>query len=196
MLEKMVLASGNAGKLRELRLALHPLGVELLPLSDFTTTQAEETGLSYVENALIKARHAAGVSGLAALADDSGLSVDALGGAPGVYSARYAGADADDAANRAKLLRAMDGRNQRAAAFHCVLALVRSATDPLPILAQGHWPGEIMNAERGSGGFGYDPVFFDPALGLTAAEMDPESKQARSHRGHAVRQLLEQLRAA
>jgi XTP/dITP diphosphohydrolase len=113
-----------------------------------------------------------------------------------VYSARYAGADADDAANRAKLLRAMDGRNQRAAAFHCVLALVRSATDPLPILAQGHWPGEIMNAERGSGGFGYDPVFFDPALGLTAAEMDPESKQARSHRGHAVRQLLEQLRAA
>lgn len=196
MIEKMVLASGNAGKLRELRRALHPLGVELLPLSDFTTTQAEETGLSYVENALIKARHAASVSGLAALADDSGLSVDALGGAPGVYSARYAGADADDAANRGKLLRAMDGQNQRAAAFHCVLALVRSATDPLPILAQGHWPGEIMSAERGSGGFGYDPVFFDPALGLTAAEMDPESKQARSHRGHAVRQLLEQLRAA
>lgn len=194
MLNKVVLASGNAGKLRELGRALQPLGVELLPLSAFTTAQAEETGLSYVENAIIKARHAAAVSGLPALADDSGLSVNALGGAPGVYSARYAGVEADDVANRAKLLEAMAGLDQRQAAFHCVLALVHTADDPLPLLAQGRWPGAIMPAERGTGGFGYDPVFLDPELGLTAAEMDPATKQARSHRGHAVRQLLKQLR--
>lgn len=196
MMDRIVLASGNAGKLRELSRALLPLGVELLPLSDFTSTQAEETGLSYVENALIKARHAADASGLPALADDSGLSVDALGGAPGVYSARYAGPEADNAANRAKLLQALAEQPQRTAAFHCVLALVRSAQDPLPRIAQGHWAGEILRAERGDGGFGYDPVFFDPELGLSAAEMDPETKQARSHRGHAVRQLLDQLRRA
>ncbi len=187
---KLVLASGNAGKLAELR-ALLGEGFDLHAQSEFGIADAEETGLSFVENAILKARHAARASGLPALADDSGLCVDALRGAPGLYSARYAGVHGDHAANIDKLLRELEqvGNAERGARFVCVLALVRHADDPLPLLAQGVWEGRILRARAGSGGFGYDPVFFSPAHGCSAAELAPDVKNRDSHRGHALAQL-------
>lgn len=187
---KLVLASGNAGKLAELR-ALLGEGFDLHAQSEFGIADAEETGLSFVENAILKARHAARASGLPALADDSGLCVDALRGAPGLYSARYAGVHGDHAANIDKLLRELEqvGDAERGARFVCVLALVRHADDPLPLLAQGVWEGRILRARAGNGGFGYDPVFYSPAHGCSAAELAPDVKNRDSHRGHALAQL-------
>ena len=189
---KLVLASGNAGKLAELRDLLAGSGVELIAQSELGIGDAEETGSTFVENAILKARHAARASGMAALADDSGLCVDALGGAPGLYSARYAGVHGDNAANNAKLLRELDGvpDAQRAAHFTCVLALLRRADDPDPIIATGRWPGRVLHAPRGEHGFGYDPVFLpDDGGGLGSAELQPALKNRISHRGQALAML-------
>ena len=190
----LVLASGNRGKAREIGALLAPLGWTLLSQADLGVAEVEETGATFVENALLKARHAAGATGRAALADDSGLEVDALGGAPGVHSARYAGG-AGDAANVAKLLEALRGvpAARRTARFRCVLALVRSADDPAPLIAEGAWEGAIAEAPRGANGFGYDPVFLVPELGCTAAELEPAVKNARSHRGQALARLVAAL---
>ena len=194
-MQKLVLASGNAGKLREFREILEPQGFELVAQGELGIPDPDETGLSFVENALLKARHASQLSGLPALADDSGLCVDALGGAPGLYSARYAGAHGDHAANIAKLLGELDGRddNERSAFFISVIALIRHPLDPAPLIAEGRWQGRILRAPRGSGGFGYDPVFLDPDSGLSAAELEPAHKHRISHRGKAVAQLLKAL---
>ena len=189
---KLVLASGNAGKLAELRDLLVGSGVELIAQSELGIGDAEETGSTFVENAILKARHAARASGMAALADDSGLCVDALGGAPGLYSARYAGVHGDNAANNVKLLRELDGvpDAQRAAHFTCVLALLRRADDPDPIIATGRWPGRVLHAPRGEHGFGYDPVFLpDDGGGLGSAELEPALKNRISHRGQALAML-------
>ena len=189
---KLVLASGNAGKLAELRDLLAGSGVELIAQSELGIGDAEETGSTFVENAILKARHAARASGMAALADDSGLCVDALGGAPGLYSARYAGVHGDNAANNAKLLRELEGvpDAQRAAHFTCVLALLRRADDPDPIIATGRWPGRVLHAPRGEHGFGYDPVFLpDGGGGLGSAELEPALKNRISHRGQALAML-------
>jgi XTP/dITP diphosphohydrolase len=194
-MQKLVLASGNAGKLREFREILAPQGFELIAQGELGIPDPEETGLSFVENALLKARHASQLSGLPALADDSGLCVDALGGAPGLYSARYAGAHGDHAANIAKLLGELDGRDDsdRSAFFISVIALIRHPLDPAPLIAEGRWQGHILHAPRGSGGFGYDPVFLDPNSGLSAAELESAHKHRISHRGRAVAQLLKAL---
>jgi XTP/dITP diphosphohydrolase len=191
---RVVLATGNRGKLAEFQLLLVAAGVELLPQSQFGIEPPEETGTTFEENAVLKARHAARLSGLPALADDSGLEVDALGGGPGVHSARYAGADASDAANVAKLLSALDGvpAARRGARFRCVIAFVHDADDKAPLLASGSWEGRILEAARGTGGFGYDPVFLDEASGRSVAELSPQDKNARSHRGQALRALLAQ----
>jgi XTP/dITP diphosphohydrolase len=193
--QQLVLATGNPGKARELTELLEPLAVEVLPQSDFGVSDAEETGLSFVENALIKARHAALQTGLPALADDSGLCVDALAGAPGIRSARYAGPGADDTANRSRLLAALEGipTERRAARFVCILALLSHAEDPLPLICQGEWRGRIAQAERGHHGFGYDALFELADSGRTAAELAPDEKQRLSHRGRALRQLLSAL---
>ena len=192
---RLVLASGNPGKLAELRALLADAGVELVAQSDLGVDDAEETGLSFVENALLKARHAARATGLPALADDSGLCVDALGGAPGLYSARYAGGHGDSAANNAKLLRELEGLQpeRRGAHFHAVIVLLRHPEDPQPLVAEGVWPGSILDAPRGEGGFGYDPLFLDPEHGHSAAEMEPALKNRISHRGRAVAQLRQRL---
>ena len=192
---ELVLASGNAGKLAELRELLGGGRYVLRAQSEFDVDDAEETGLTFVENALLKARHASRATGLPALGDDSGLCVDALGGAPGLYSARYAGAHGDSAANIARLLRELDGVADaaRTARFHCVLALLRSHDDPRPIIVEGSWEGRILRAPRGEHGFGYDPVFLDPARGLSAAELDPATKHATSHRGRALASLRQRL---
>lgn len=192
---KLVLASGNAGKLAELRELLADGGFELHAQSEFGVDDAEETGLTFVENAILKARHAARATGLPALGDDSGLCVDALGGAPGLYSARYAGAHADARANIDKLLAALEhvpdaGRGAR---FYCVLALLRHAEDPQPLIAEGLWRGRILRERRGEGGFGYDPVFYDPERGCSAAELDAALKNRISHRGRALAALRERL---
>jgi len=189
---QLVLASHNAGKLAELSALLGAVGIEVLPQSHFGIDEIEETGLSFVENALLKARHAARISALPALADDSGLCVDALGGAPGLYSARYAGSDGDDQANILKLLDAMSEipDEHRRAHFHCSLALLQHPEDPAPLICEGRWHGRILHEIRGEGGFGYDPVFLDPASGQSAAELSREEKAAVSHRGQALRQLL------
>ena len=188
---KLVLASGNAGKLAELRELLGD-GFELHPQSEFGVSDADETGLSFIENAILKARHAAHRTGLPALADDSGLCVDALHGAPGLYSARYAGRHGDSEANIDKLLDALAGtpEDARTARFVCVLALVRHADDPMPLIAEGVWEGRILHARRSGNGFGYDPVFFSPAHGCSAAELPAEVKNRDSHRGVALAQLL------
>ncbi|WP_222428905.1 RdgB/HAM1 family non-canonical purine NTP pyrophosphatase [Denitratisoma sp. DHT3] len=193
-MEKLVLASNNAGKLKEFARLLAPLGIEVLPQSAFNVSEAEEPHPSFVENAIAKARHCARVTGLPALADDSGLCVEVLGGAPGVKSARYAGEPKSDARNNQKLLEALAGQADRRAHFTCVLALVRHADDPQPLLAEGEWQGEILTAPRGTEGFGYDPLFLVPELDLTAAELDHDAKNARSHRGQAVARLIERLR--
>ena len=184
---KIVLASSNPGKLAEFDALLQGSDIELVAQSTLGIDDVEETGLSFVENALLKARHAARCSGLPALADDSGLCVDALGGAPGIYSARYAGHHGDSTANIARLLDALRDvpNGGRGAKFVCVLALVRHADDPLPLLGEGRWSGSILHAPRGSGGFGYDPVFLDAARGVAAAELDAALKNHISHRARA-----------
>ena len=194
-MDKLVLASGNAGKLKELSSLLAPLGIEVLPQSAFHVSEAEEPHPSFVENAIAKARHAARATGLPALADDSGLCVDVLGGAPGVLSARFAGEPKSDARNNALLLERLAGEPRRSARFYCALALVRHADDPQPLIACGEWHGEILEAARGQGGFGYDPLFLVPDLDQTAAEIDHSLKNVLSHRGNAMRQLLDRLRA-
>ncbi len=194
-MSEIVLASGNRGKLAELTPLFAEFSLTLRPQSEFNVDPAPEDGLTFVENALAKARHVAEQTGRPALADDSGLIVDALGGAPGVHSARYAGPDADDAANNARLLQALADQQDRRARFCCVLVLLQSATDPLPLIASGTWEGEILTAPRGQGGFGYDPLFLDPASGRAAAELSRAEKAAISHRGKAVRALQAALRA-
>ncbi len=191
----LVLASGNAGKLAELRELLAGEGFSLRAQSGFGVDDVEETGLTFVENALLKARHAAAATGLPALADDSGLCVDALGGAPGLYSARYAGPGADSGRNIERLLRELEGvgDDARGAAFHCCIVLLRHADDPKPIVVEGGWRGRILRASRGDGGFGYDPVFLDPDSGLTAAELPAARKNAISHRGRALAALRARL---
>ncbi|MDZ4077525.1 MULTISPECIES: RdgB/HAM1 family non-canonical purine NTP pyrophosphatase [Hydrocarboniphaga] len=192
----VVLASRNAKKLREMQALLAPLGWNLRLVSEFTDEAAEETAPTFVENALLKARHASLVSGLPAIADDSGLEVTALRGAPGVLSARYAGEPSDDAANNAKLLDALLGlpEGERGARFVSVLAFLRHASDPIPVLAEGLWNGRVLEAPRGANGFGYDPLFFVPGQGCSSAELAPELKNRISHRALAVAALLERLR--
>ncbi len=194
---KLVLASGNAGKLAEFRQLFADLDLDFHPQSEFGVDDVEETGLSFVENALLKARHAARISGLPALADDSGLCVDALDGAPGLYSARYAGSHGNDGANTTKLLHALRDvpDERRTARFVCVLALLRHAEDPQPIIAQGTWEGRILHAPRGEHGFGYDPVFLVPDFGLSAAELTAADKHRHSHRGQAMARLHELLQS-
>jgi XTP/dITP diphosphohydrolase len=190
-LRRLVVATGNGGKLAEIREVLAGTGIELIAQSELGISDAEETGATFVENALIKARHASRASGLPALGDDSGICVDALGGAPGLVSARYAGAHGDPAANIAKLLGALEGIEdaQRGAHFHCTIVLLQSADDPAPLIAEGRWHGRILHTPRGERGFGYDPIFFDPALGKGAAELDPDVKNRISHRGQALARL-------
>ena len=197
-MQSIVIASSNAGKLGEIRQILGGLDLELIAQGDLGIADAEETASTFVENALLKARHAARASGLPAIGDDSGICVDALGGGPGLYSARYAGVHGDSAANIAKLLDALRDvpAARRAAAFHCVIVLLRHADDPAPLIAEARWHGRILHAPRGSGGFGYDPVFFDPALGVGAAELDAAIKNRVSHRGQALARLREILAAA
>ncbi|RAP59632.1 RdgB/HAM1 family non-canonical purine NTP pyrophosphatase [Oleiagrimonas sp. MCCC 1A03011] len=195
MTQRMVLASGNAGKLRELRHLLVGLDIELVAQGELGVDDAEETGTTFVENALLKARHAARITGLPALADDSGLCVDALEGAPGLYSARFAGVHGDHAANNAKLLRMLDGtpENARGAFFICVLALLRHADDPAPLIAEGRWRGRILDAPRGEHGFGYDPLFQPDGQTQSAAELDNALKNRLSHRGQALTHLRDAL---
>ncbi|MDR2166211.1 MAG: RdgB/HAM1 family non-canonical purine NTP pyrophosphatase [Zoogloeaceae bacterium] len=192
---KLVLASDNAGKLKELAALLMPLDIALIPQGVLGVPEAEEPHATFVENALAKARHAARWTGLPALADDSGLCVAALNGAPGVRSARYAGTPKSDARNNARLLEVLREVTDRRAHFVSVLVLARHADDPQPIVAEGEWHGEILHAPRGEGGFGYDPLFLDPESGVASAELPPETKNQRSHRGKAIAALLERLRA-
>jgi XTP/dITP diphosphohydrolase len=193
----LVIASSNPGKTREFRALLADLPFDVVAQGDVGVTSPEETGCSFLENAWLKARHAAKVAGAAAIADDSGLEVDALGGAPGIYSARYAGIGADDAANNAKLLAALEATplHARSARYRCVLVFVAGDSDPAPLTAEGVWEGLIVDQPRGSAGFGYDPYFWLPDLHRTAAELDPADKNRRSHRGAALRALHERLMA-
>jgi XTP/dITP diphosphohydrolase len=188
---RLVLASGNAGKVIELEQLLAGSGVQLVPQTALGVSDAEETGLTFVENALIKARHAARATGMPALADDSGICVDALGGAPGLYAARYAGKHGDSAANNAKLLHELAGvpTEKRSAYFIAVLVVLRHADDPAPLVAEGRWHGRILEAPRGEGGFGYDPLFLPAGHELGAAELDPALKNRLSHRGQALEVL-------
>ncbi|EED31912.1 non-canonical purine NTP pyrophosphatase, rdgB/HAM1 family [gamma proteobacterium NOR5-3] len=189
----IVVATGNQGKVAELARLFAQLPVNLRPQSQFSVIPAEETGLTFVENAILKARAVAAQTGLPALADDSGLEVDALRGAPGVHSARYAeGSDGDDEANKSKLINAMADvpDDARQARFHCVLVLLRHPRDPVPLIAQGRWEGTILRSPQGDGGFGYDPLFFVPSHGVSAAELEPAQKNAISHRGLAAADML------
>ncbi len=194
---ELVLASGNAGKLREIAALLQGLVMTVRPQSDYLVTSVPETGSTFVENAIIKARHAARVSGRPALADDSGIAVDALGGAPGVYSARYAGDGASDEANLRKLLdiTAHLPDSARGCRFVCVMVAMRDADDPLPLIATGIWPGQLLRAPRGSGGFGYDPIFHVSSHGCSSAELPAAVKNELSHRGQALRALRTLLAA-
>ncbi len=195
-MQKIVLASNNRGKVRELGEMLAALDMEVVPQAEFNIEDADETGLTFVENAIIKARHAAELSGLPAIADDSGLEVDALNGAPGIYSARYAGPGADDEKNLVKLLDALKDvpEEKRTARFQCLLVYMRHAKDPTPIICQGTWEGMITTVPQGENGFGYDPVFYVPEHDCTSAELTPEQKNALSHRGKAIRQLVSVLK--
>lgn len=194
-LSKVVLASNNSGKLREFKSMLEKVGIEILPQGDLAIPAADEPHATFIENALEKARHASQVSGLPALADDSGICVDALNGAPGIHSARYAGEPANDSNNNQKLVASLQGVHNRCAHFVCALALVRHPLDPEPIIAIGSWHGEIIDTPKGNGGFGYDPHFFIPELGKTAAELTAEQKNLLGHRGLALAQLITQLKA-
>ncbi|GAL56714.1 dITP/XTP pyrophosphatase [Pseudescherichia vulneris NBRC 102420] len=195
-MQKVVLATGNAGKVRELASLLNDFGLDVVAQTELGVESADETGLTFIENAIIKARHAAQVTGLPAIADDSGLAVDALGGAPGIYSARFAGADASDQQNLEKLLVELQDvpDSERQAQFHCVLVYMRHADDPTPLVCHGSWQGTIARAPAGNGGFGYDPIFVVPEAGKTAAELSADEKRAVSHRGQALKLLLEALR--
>ena len=193
---RIIIATGNKGKLAEIRQILHGENLEIIPQSEFDFEPAEETGETFLANAILKARRAASETGLVSIADDSGLVVDALDGAPGVYSARYAGVAASDEQNVEKLLHALQGVNieNRGAAFHCVAVVVYPNDQQSPLIAEGEWRGRITSTTSGEGGFGYDPVFFDPSLGKCAAEMTVDEKNERSHRGQAFRRLGELLR--
>ncbi len=197
-MKRIVIASGNAGKLREIQTILGPLGCEVLTQAALGIAEAEEPHFTFIENALAKARHVAQIAGLPALADDSGVCAVALGGEPGVHSARYAGNSAGreerDARNNDKLVTALAACADRRAYYYCAMVLVRHAADPQPLIGEGYWWGEIRGEARGRNGFGYDPHFFLPELGKTAAELDPEHKNRLSHRGQALRQLVEKLR--
>ena len=192
-MQKLVIASNNPGKLREISRILAPLGFEAVPQSAFNVPEAEEPHVTFIENCLTKARHAARLTGLPALADDSGICVDALGGAPGVYSARYAGEPKSDQRNNEKLIAELAGHSNRRAHYYCVIVYLRHADDPQPIIAEGSWHGEIIDTPRGDGGFGYDPYFWLPALGKTGAELDADVKNGMSHRGVALRELVGRL---
>jgi XTP/dITP diphosphohydrolase len=195
---RVVLATGNPGKLREMRAILAPWGVDVRPQSEFTPDAAEETGLSFVENAILKARFASRISGLPAIADDSGLEVDALRGAPGIHSARFAGSQADDAANNARLLRELENvpDAERGARYRCAMVYLRWPLDPAPVVCQASWEGRIARIPRGPGGFGYDPLFLVGDGPRTAAELDPQLKNRQSHRGQALRALVAVLSPA
>jgi XTP/dITP diphosphohydrolase len=196
--DRLVLASHNPGKLREIRELLAPLEIDVVEQSDLGIAEADEPHETFLENALAKARHASRAAGLPALADDSGLCVDALGGAPGVHSAYFAGRTGSraerDARNNAKLLAETAGLADRRAHYHCVMVLLRHADDPQPVVAEGLWRGQIAAAPRGEGGFGYDPLFYLPEQGLTAAQLAPRDKNRTSHRGRALARLIERLR--
>ncbi|MCL6555967.1 MAG: RdgB/HAM1 family non-canonical purine NTP pyrophosphatase [Burkholderiales bacterium] len=193
-MKKLVIASNNPGKLREIERILEPLGLEVLPQSAFNIPEAEEPHPTFIENCLVKARHAAEHSGLPALADDSGICVDALNGAPGVYSARFAGEPKSDARNNEKLISLLSNEPNRKAHYYCVIVLVRHPHDPEPLIAEGRWDGEIIDEPRGSGGFGYDPHFLVPELNMTGAELPMDVKNRISHRGKALAQLVEKLK--
>ena len=192
-MQKIVIASNSSGKLREIGHLLEPLGIQVLPQSAFNVSEADEPHCTFVENALAKARHAAACTGLPSLADDSGICVDALNGKPGTLSARYAGEPRSDEKNNLKLIEALRNQSDRKAHYYCVIVLLRRADDPEPIIAAGSWHGEIALTRSGEGGFGYDPYFFIPGLGKTAAELPMEQKNRISHRGKALAQLFEQL---
>jgi XTP/dITP diphosphohydrolase len=194
MTQRLILASNNAGKLKEFAQLLAPIGFDLHPQGEFNVPEAEEPFGTFVENALQKARHAARLTGLPALADDSGVCVNALGGAPGVYSARYAGEPKSDARNSEKLIADLAAHDDKSAYYYCVLVYVRHADDPQPVIADGIWRGQIVADARGEGGFGYDPHFLLPALGKTAAELASNEKNAVSHRGQALRALVDKLK--
>ena len=195
MSSKIVLASNNAGKLKEFQQLLAGRQLNVLPQTQFEVCDVEETGLSFVENAIIKARHASKIAGLPAIADDSGLEVDFLDGAPGIYSARFSGAGANDLKNNQKLLERLHDvpDEQRSARFQCVLVYMRHPLDPTPLICQGTWEGRILKQPQGSNGFGYDPLFLDPTTGLSSAELSKEEKNTRSHRAKALQCLLAQL---
>ncbi len=195
-MQKLVIASNNPGKLREFQMMLAPLGIEVLTQSQLGIAEAEEPHHTFIENALAKARHVSLACGLPALADDSGICVEALGGAPGVQSARYAGEPKSDARNNEKLLEVMQGIEDRRAHYYCVLVLVRHADDPQPLIAEGEWVGEIAHEERGEGGFGYDPLFWLPELGKMSAELSRDEKAQLSHRAKALGILLQRLGTA
>ena len=192
-MQKLVIASNNPGKLLEFQAMLAPLGIEVLTQSQLSIAEAEEPHCTFIENALAKARHVSAVCGLPALADDSGICVDALGGAPGVLSARYAGESKSDQRNNEKLLQEMQGITDRRAHYYCVLVLVRAASDPQPLIAEGEWHGEIAHEQRGDGGFGYDPLFWLPEWGKMSAELSREEKAQISHRAKALQILLQRL---
>ncbi|AQQ00244.1 RdgB/HAM1 family non-canonical purine NTP pyrophosphatase [Pseudoalteromonas sp. SG45-5] len=194
MSKTLVLATGNLGKVNELANMLRPLEINVVPQSDFNVSDVAETGTTFIENAIIKARHAAKITGMPAIADDSGLEVDGLNGAPGVYSARFAGAQASDQDNIDKLLIDLGDNPVRSARFWCVLVLMRHASDPTPLVCSASWEGEITLTQNGNGGFGYDPVFFVPTLNCTSAELTKEQKNAVSHRGQALQKLLLELK--
>jgi XTP/dITP diphosphohydrolase len=194
MNKTLILASNNSGKLKEFAALLAPVGFDVRPQGEFGVPEADEPHFTFVENALEKARHAARITGLPALADDSGVCVNALGGAPGVLSARYAGEPKSDARNNQKLIADLASHADKSAYYYCVLVLVRHARDPQPVIAEGRWNGEIAAQARGQGGFGYDPHFWLPQLGMTAAELPAEEKNRLSHRGQALRMLVEKLR--
>lgn len=195
-MKKLVLASNNTGKLREFQALLAPLGWEVVPQAELGVSEADEPHVTFVENALAKARHASAATGLPALADDSGICVAALEGAPGVYSARFAGEPKSDERNNALLQEKLAGEDDRRAHYVCVLVMVRNAEDPQPLIAEGEWHGQIIGEPRGSGGFGYDPYFLIPEMDQTAAELEPALKNALSHRGAACRHLIAKLQAS
>jgi len=195
-MKQLVLASENEGKIREIRRILAPLGIEVLPQANFKVPNADEPHATFVENALAKARHASVLTGLPALADDSGICVDALDGGPGVHSARFAGEPRSDERNNDRLLEVLAHSANRKAHYYCVIVLVRHANDPEPLIVEGDWHGEILHERRGTGGFGYDPLFFDPALGRTGAELPLDEKNRVSHRGKALALLVERLKSS
>ena len=194
MTQRLILASNNAGKLKEFNELLSSIGFSVHAQGEYAVPESDEPFHTFVENALQKARHASRLTGLPALADDSGVCVNALGGAPGVYSARYAGEPKSDAANSAKLIADLEAHADKSAYYYCVLVYVRHADDPQPVIADGRWNGEMIATPRGNGGFGYDPHFLIPALGKCAAELTSDEKNALSHRGQALRALVEKLR--